>query len=146
MQFFLITQLRHFFQPKRITGTVFLMTYHSAEALFSTRTYYQYSFSQDVGTHQKSLSKVLLVEYTQPMFKCRVIHAYDDFIQCRGKSKCIDIVISPQKYMLWVIQSTNIYSYDRHNWRSGVRSAMHAASQLSGRGPTGVDVTAIPAR
>ena len=30
--------------------------------------------------------------------------------------------------------------HDRNMWRSGVRSAMHAASQLSGRGPTDVDV------
>ena len=25
--------------------------------------------------------------------------------------------------------------HDRHTWRSGVRSAMHATSQLPGRGP-----------
>ena len=31
-----------------------------------------------------------------------------------------------------------------HTWRSGVRSAMHAASQLPERGPTDVDVA--PAR
>ena len=30
-------------------------------------------------------------------------------------------------------------------WRSGVRSTMHAASQLSGRGPTDVDVASVPA-
>ena len=29
-------------------------------------------------------------------------------------------------------------------WRSGVRSAMRAASQLSGRGPTNVDVAPVP--
>ena len=28
-----------------------------------------------------------------------------------------------------------INPHDRHTWRSGVRSAMRAASQLSGRGP-----------
>ena len=28
---------------------------------------------------------------------------------------------------------------ERSTWRSGVRSAMHAASQLPGRGPTDVD-------
>ena len=32
---------------------------------------------------------------------------------------------------------------DRHTWRSGVRSAMGAASQLSGRGPTDVDVAPV---
>ena len=36
--------------------------------------------------------------------------------------------------------------HDRHTWRSGVRSAMQAASQLSGRGPTDVDVASVPAR
>ena len=38
--------------------------------------------------------------------------------------------------------------HDRHTWRSGVRSAMHAhdtASQLPGRGPADVDVAPVPA-
>ena len=34
--------------------------------------------------------------------------------------------------------------HDRHTWRSGVRFAMHAASQPRARGPTDVDVA--PAR
>ena len=39
-----------------------------------------------------------------------------------------------------------INTHDRHTWRSGVRSAMRAASQLhvSGMGPTGV--APVPAR
>ena len=37
------------------------------------------------------------------------------------------------------------FSY-RKMWRSGVRSAMRAARQLSGRGPTDVDVAPVPAR
>ena len=36
--------------------------------------------------------------------------------------------------------------HDRHNWRSCVRSAMCAASQLPGRVPTDVDVSPVPAR
>ena len=36
--------------------------------------------------------------------------------------------------------------HDRRTWRSGVRSAMRAESQLSGRGPTSVDVAPVPAR
>ena len=36
--------------------------------------------------------------------------------------------------------------YDRHTWRSGVRSAMPAASQVPGRGPIDVDVAHVPAR
>ena len=35
---------------------------------------------------------------------------------------------------------------DRDTWRSGVRSAMRAASQLPGRGPTVVDMAPISAR
>ena len=35
---------------------------------------------------------------------------------------------------------------DRHTWRQGVRSAMRAASQPSGRGHTDVDVAPVPAR
>ena len=39
-----------------------------------------------------------------------------------------------------------INPHDRSTWRSGVRSAMRAASQLSGREPTDVDVAPVPAR
>ena len=42
----------------------------------------------------------------------------------------------------WKLSAIN--PHDRRTWRSGVRSAMHAASQLSGRGPT--DVAPVPAR
>ena len=40
---------------------------------------------------------------------------------------------------------TTVDPQERSTWRSGVRSAMHAASQLPGRGPTDVDDPA-PAR
>ena len=43
----------------------------------------------------------------------------------------------------WKLSTIN--PHDRHTWRSGVRSAMRAASQLSGRGPTDVDVAPVPA-
>ena len=36
--------------------------------------------------------------------------------------------------------------HDRDTWRSGVRSAMRAARQLPGRGPTVVDMAPVPAR
>ena len=36
--------------------------------------------------------------------------------------------------------------HDRDTWRSGLRSAMRAASQLPGRGPTVVDMAPVPAR
>ena len=38
-----------------------------------------------------------------------------------------------------------IDSHDRDTWRSGVRSAMCAASQLPGRVPTVVDIASVPA-
>ena len=44
----------------------------------------------------------------------------------------------------WKLSAIN--PLDRHTWKSGVRSAMRAASQLSGRGPTDVDVAPVPAR
>ena len=44
----------------------------------------------------------------------------------------------------WKLSAIN--PHDRNMWRSGVRSAMRAASQLSGRGPTDVDVAPLPTR
>ena len=35
--------------------------------------------------------------------------------------------------------------HDIHTWRSGVRSAIHAARQLPGRGRINVDVAPVPA-
>ena len=35
--------------------------------------------------------------------------------------------------------------HDRDTWKSGVRSAMCAASQLPGRGPTVVDIAPVSA-
>ena len=43
----------------------------------------------------------------------------------------------------WKLSAIN--PHDRHTWGSGVRSAMRAASQLSGSGATGVDVAHVPA-
>ena len=44
----------------------------------------------------------------------------------------------------WKLSAIN--PHGRNMWRSGVKSAMSAASQLSGRGPTDVDVGPVPAR
>ena len=43
----------------------------------------------------------------------------------------------------WKLSAIN--PHDRHTWRSGVRSAMRAASKLPGRGPTDVDVAPVRA-
>ena len=41
----------------------------------------------------------------------------------------------------WKLSAIN--PHDRYMWRSGLRSAMCAASQLSGRGPIDVDVAPV---
>ena len=41
---------------------------------------------------------------------------------------------------------TKVDPQERSTWRSGVRSAMRAASQLPRKGPTGVDDAPAPAR
>ena len=41
---------------------------------------------------------------------------------------------------------TKVDPQERSTWRSGVRSAMRAASQLPGKGPTEVDDAPAPAR
>ena len=43
----------------------------------------------------------------------------------------------------WKLSAIN--PHDRRPWRTGMRSAMRAASQLSGRGSTDVDVAPVPA-
>ena len=44
----------------------------------------------------------------------------------------------------WKLSAIN--PHDRNIWRSAVRSAIRAASQLSGRGPTDVDIAPVPTR
>ena len=44
----------------------------------------------------------------------------------------------------WKLKTVD--SQERSTWRSGVRSAMRAASQLPGKGPTDVDDAPAPAR
>ena len=43
----------------------------------------------------------------------------------------------------WKLSAIN--PHERHTWRSGVRSAMRAANQLIGRGPTSVEIAPVPA-
>ena len=43
----------------------------------------------------------------------------------------------------WKLQA--IDPHNRDTWRSGLRSAIVAASQLPGRGPTVVDIAHVPA-
>ena len=43
----------------------------------------------------------------------------------------------------WKLAAVNPHDRNTCMWRSGVRSAMHAASQLSGRRPTDVNVAPV---
>ena len=43
----------------------------------------------------------------------------------------------------WKLSAIDLH--DRDTWRSGVRFAMHAASQQHGRGATDVDFAIVPA-
>ena len=60
-----------------------------------------------------------------------------------GKSKMTWKQLTERDCREWKLSAIN--PHDRNMWRSGVRSAMRAASQLSGRGPTDVDVALVPA-
>ena len=61
-----------------------------------------------------------------------------------GRSKMTWKQLTERDCRKWKLSAIN--PHDRHTWRSGVRFAMHAASQLSGRGSTDVDVAPVPAR
>ena len=55
-----------------------------------------------------------------------------------GKPKMTWKQLTERDCREWKLSAIN--PHDRNMWKSGVRSAMRAASQLSGRGPTDVDV------
>ena len=78
----------------------------------------------------------------------------------KGKFECLYLcIIRNQKYMMrpkmtwkqlterdcreWKLSALS--PHVRNMWRSGVRSVMRAASQLSGRGPTDMVVAPVPA-
>ena len=61
-----------------------------------------------------------------------------------GRPKMTGKQLTERDCREWKLSAIN--PHDRHTWRSGVRSAKRAASQLSGRGPTDVDVAPGPAR
>ena len=60
-----------------------------------------------------------------------------------GRPKMTSKQLTERDCREWKLLAIN--PHDRHTWRSDVRSAMHAASQLSGMGPTDVDVATVPA-
>ena len=65
-------------------------------------------------------------------------------IQVNGKHGPRRPKMTERDHIEWKLSA--IDPHDRDTWRSGVRSAMRAASQLPGRGPTVVDMAPVPAR
>ena len=61
-----------------------------------------------------------------------------------GRPKMTWKQLTERDYREWKLSA--IDPHDRDTWRSGVRSAMRAASQLPGRGAIVVDIADIPAR
>ena len=60
-----------------------------------------------------------------------------------GRPKMTWVQLTERDCREWKLSAIN--PHDRNMWRSGVRSALCAASQLSGREPTDVDVANVPA-
>ena len=59
-----------------------------------------------------------------------------------GRPKMTWKHLTKRDHREWKLSAIN--THDRDTWRSGVRSAMRAASQLPGRGPTVVDMAPVP--
>ena len=60
-----------------------------------------------------------------------------------GKPKMTWKQLTERDCREWKLSAIN--RHDRDTWRSAVRSAMRAASQLPGRGPSVVDIAPVPA-
>ena len=60
-----------------------------------------------------------------------------------GRSKMTWKQLTDRDCREWQLSAIN--PHDRNMWRSVVRSAMRAANQVSGRGPTDVDLAPVPA-
>ena len=96
------------------------------------------------------------------LFLCDPFGIYVDHVECSnsavkaafdiqvngkcgsGRPKMTWKQLTERDHREWKLPA--IHPHDRNTWRSGVRSAMRAASQLPGRGPTVVDMAPIPAR
>ena len=117
--------------------------------------------SQDVVTTRSSELLVLLgIEDLDLILKERRLHWYGH-VECStgaiktafhiqveekrgpGRPKMTWKQLTEWDCREWKLSVIN--PHDRNMWRSGVESAMRAASQLSGRGPIDVDVAPVPA-
>ena len=114
-----------------------------------------------VTTRSNELLVQLGIEYLDLILKERRLRWYGHVERSNGAVKTVfDIQVDGKRgpgrpKMTWKqlterdcreCKLSAINPHDRHTWRSGARSAMLAASQLSGRGPTGVVVAPVPAR
>ena len=71
--------------------------------------------------------------------------AFDTHVEGKrgpGRPKMIWKQLTERDCREWKLSAIDLH--DRQTWRSGVRSAMHAASQLPGRGPTVVNTSPVP--
>ena len=82
--------------------------------------------------------------WNAPMVQSRPPLTYVDGKRGPGRPKMTWKQLTERDCREWKLSAIDLH--DRHTWRSGMRSAMHAASQIPGRGPTDVDVAPVPAR
>ena len=97
------------------------------------------------GPHSEG-EKALLV-WTCGTLQCAVKTAFHILVEGKrgpGRPKMTWKQLTERDCREWKLSAIN--PHDRNMWRSGVRSAMRAASQLSVRAPTDVDVAPVPAR
>ena len=81
--------------------------------------------------------------WNAPVMEKTAFHIQVEGKRGHGRPKMTWKQLTERDCREWKLLAIN--PHDRHTWRSGVRSAMHAAGQLSGRGPTDVDVAPVPA-
>ena len=78
-----------------------------------------------------------------PMVQSRQPLTYRLMESVAGRPKMTGKQLTERDCREWKLST--IDPHDRHTWRPGGRSAISAASQLPGRGPTDVDVAPVPA-
>ena len=96
-----------------------------------------------VTTRSNELLARLGIEDLDLILKERRLH-WCGHVECsNGRPKLTWEQLTERDCRKWKLSAIN--PHDRNIWRFGVRSAMRAASQLSGRGPNDVDVAPVPA-
>ena len=108
---------------------------------------------QDTATIRSTeLLAWLGIEDLDLILKERLLRWYGHVERSNGAVKtAFDIQVNGKRgpgrpKMTWKQLTSAIDPHDRDTLRSGVRSAMRAASQLPGRWPTVVDMVPVPAR